>query len=300
MDISILGCGWMGLPLGRALVAAGHAVRGSTTSPGKLDTLAEAGITPHRLVLDPDLEGDAEGFFACDLLFLNIPPTRGRDDLWDHHLAQIDAVLAAARAQGTGYVVMASSTGVYPDVEATLVEADVPPGTSDDDLPAMTSADGTSLDGPRRATGRVLCEAEARVLAATGGAATVLRFGGLYGPERHPARFLAGRSGIAKPEAPVNLIHLDDCVGLAETVIAKTTLGTTEEADAVRGEAFNAVADAHPSRKALYTRAARALGLEPPGFDAADARSGKALSNAKARETLGYRFRHPNPLADAR
>lgn len=283
MRISIFGCGWMGLPLGRALAAQGHAVRGSTTTPAKLDALADAGITPHRLVLDPDLAGDTDGFFDADVLVFDVPPPRGRDDLHAFHLAQIDAAVAAIASGAVPWVVMASSTGVYPDVEATFVEDDVPPGTTDADLTG-------ALDGPRRATGRVIAEAEARFLEASAFDATVVRFGGLYGPDRHPGRFLAGRTGLAKPHAPVNLIHLDDCLGLLRAILAHTPAAD------VRGHVFNAVAPAHPTKEATYTHAAEALDLPPPQFDMDDARGGKAISPAKAQRVLAYTFLHPSPL----
>ena len=37
--ISILGCGWLGLPLAKAIVENGFSVKGSTTSSEKIATL---------------------------------------------------------------------------------------------------------------------------------------------------------------------------------------------------------------------------------------------------------------------
>jgi 3-hydroxyisobutyrate dehydrogenase-like beta-hydroxyacid dehydrogenase len=42
--ISILGCGWLGLPLAKAIVENGFSVKGSTTSTDKLTALENAGI----------------------------------------------------------------------------------------------------------------------------------------------------------------------------------------------------------------------------------------------------------------
>lgn len=44
--ISILGCGWLGLPLAKALIENGFSVKGSTTSTDKLTALENDGITP--------------------------------------------------------------------------------------------------------------------------------------------------------------------------------------------------------------------------------------------------------------
>jgi Trk K+ transport system NAD-binding subunit len=46
MKIAILGCGWLGFPLGKNLVAKGHQVVGSVTSEAKTIPLSEAGIQP--------------------------------------------------------------------------------------------------------------------------------------------------------------------------------------------------------------------------------------------------------------
>jgi nucleoside-diphosphate-sugar epimerase len=86
----------------------------------------------------------------------------------------------------------------------------------------------------------------------------------------------------------VNLIHRDDCVALLATLIDQD----------VRNEVFNACADAHPTRRAIYTRAAEVLGLEPPTFDASDDTTGKIVDNQKVKARCGYEFRHPDPLAD--
>ena len=75
--ISILGCGWLGLPLAHHLAQQGYAVKGSTTTPMKLVLLRAEGIEPYLLELDPTVHGDqVEDFFKSDILFLNIPPGR--------------------------------------------------------------------------------------------------------------------------------------------------------------------------------------------------------------------------------
>lgn len=275
--VSIIGCGWLGRPLGVDLVDRGLDVRGSTTSPDKLDTLREDGIEPTLLTLDPDLSGeDPEGLFDSPVLVLNVPPPRGGDDVRAVHRRQIEAVRDAAVEGAVEWILFASSTGVYPNVEQTVTEADGPPGRPD------------ALPGPRRATGEALLDVEALLMETPGLDATIVRLGGLYGGDRNPGRFLAGRTGVGRPEAPVNLIHRDDAVGVFATLLDRD----------VRGEVFNACADAHPTRKAFYTRAAESMGLEPPTFDGDDATTGKCVSNEKLKHHADYSFRHPDPLAD--
>jgi nucleoside-diphosphate-sugar epimerase len=50
--VLIVGCGCRGQALARELVAAGHAVRGTTRDPARADAIAEAGAEPY--VGDPD------------------------------------------------------------------------------------------------------------------------------------------------------------------------------------------------------------------------------------------------------
>ena len=276
LDVSVLGCGWLGRPLAQRLVAEGRRVRGSTTTPDKLDRLRDDGIEPHRLALTPDLPEDTGDFFASDCLVLNVPPPRGANDVQARHGRQIDAVRTAAAEGGIERILFASSTGVYPNVERTVTEADQPPGAPD------------ALPGTRRATGRALLDVEARLLNDSRFATTVVRLGGLYGGDRHPGRFLAGRTDVARPRAPVNLLHRDDGVGLFRALLDQ----------GVQGEVFNACADRHPTRRTLYTQAAEHMGLEPPAFDDADATTGKVVDNQKLKARCGYVFQHPDPLAD--
>lgn len=276
-DVSILGCGWMGWPFARHLVDRGVSVRGSTTTTDKLEKLAEDGIKPHLLRLDPELTGeDLRAFFSSEILFLNVPPPKGVDDRASQMARQIDAVRSAASGGSVEWILFASSTSVYPNVDGRVTEADQPPGRPD------------ALRGSRRRTGRALLDAEARLMDDPSFDTTVIRFAGLYGGDRHPGRFLAGRSEVGRPEAPVNLIHRDDCVGLLATLLE------TE----CRGEVLNACAGAHPSRRELYTRAAEVLGMETPTFDESDTRSGKVVSAEKVTQLCNYDFRHPNPMAD--
>lgn len=49
---SIIGCGWLGLPLAERLVAEGYTVKGSTTSVDKLSLLRQKGIDAYLLQLN--------------------------------------------------------------------------------------------------------------------------------------------------------------------------------------------------------------------------------------------------------
>ena len=279
MTISILGCGWLGLPLGEHLARRGHRVKGSTTASAKLGALAEAGIEPYLLRLGDDDPGTEPGpaasdFFDADALYLNVPPGRRRPDVEARYRAWMAQVAAMLARSPVRLVVFASSTSVYPDLGREVTEEDA------------------DVAEPESASGRVLREAERLFLEAPGYDAVVLRFAGLYGYDRRPGRFLAGRTGLAGGDAPVNLVHRDDCVAVSAAVVERGVRGEVVD------QVFNVCADEHPSRRRLYTQAAARMGLEPPVFS--DAPFGfKIVSNRRLKEHLGYTFLHPDPLRDA-
>lgn len=274
--ISILGCGWLGRALGEALVADGCRVRGSTTTPEKRAALQAAGIAPFLLRLAPALEGDAGDFFASEVLVLNVPPSRSGDDPARFHRAQVRAVADAADAGGVQHLLFVSSTGVYPALGREVTEDDAP--------------DDWRSAGLKRATARAVLAAEHLLRernAEDGFDLTIVRAAGLYGPDRNPGRFLAGKEGLEEGGRPVNFVHRDDVIGVLRAVLAQDAFG----------EVFNACADRHPARRAFFREKARALGLASPTFADDEKGAFKIVSNEKVKRRLGYRFRHPDPLA---
>lgn len=102
---------------------------------------------------------------------------------------------------------------------------------------------------------------------------TILRFGGLIGDDRHPGKYLSGRKNLPGRKWPVNLIHLEDCVGVTMAVIENKVTGKT----------INAVADDHPTREEFYTEFCRNKRIPLPEFDSSDESIGKLVSNEAMR-----------------
>ena len=282
MRISILGCGWLGLPMGRLLASAGHTVRGSTTSPGKLPALQAAGLAPHliRLPTAPDetLYADAPGFWDADVLIVAVPPPRGVPDRAAASRVQLEAVAAEATRAGVPWVVYCSSTGVYPPLNRAVAEADAGP-------------DLGSHHGPLREGGAAVWAAEQTLRAHDAFETTVLRLAGLYGPGRPPGRFLAGKTDLPGGASPVNLVHQGDVIAAVHRLLARAPADPS-----LRRDTLNLCADEHPSRADFYPEQARRLGLAPPTFAAPDPSSGDKLAgnvvqNERAKARLGLRFR---------
>ena len=74
--VSILGLGWLGLPLAHELMLLGFDVNGSTTNELKRVKIQEEGLQSYFVKLT---EGGVQGkiqdlFLDTDILILNIPP----------------------------------------------------------------------------------------------------------------------------------------------------------------------------------------------------------------------------------
>lgn len=270
MKISILGCGWLGLPLAEKLIRKGHTVKGSTTTRDKVQMLREQSVVPYLLKLSPELNSPEplEAFWDAEVLVLNIPPDRGRNDVEEYHRRQIESVAAELNHASVRFVIFVSSTSVYPDRPGEVSESDARPGAA------------------ARPSGNALLAAEQLLQSHPGFKTTIVRFGGLYGGERHPVHYLAGRKNVPHPEAPINLIHRHDCLAILTQILE----------DNITDSTFNAVSDHHPARKPYYSRVAAAMGLEPPVFQQPDgSHNHKVVSNAKLKERLSYTFIYPDP-----
>lgn len=265
MNISILGCGWLGLPLATHLTTRGHHIKGSTTSQEKVDTLRSQNIEPFIIKLTPEIETTNEiaDFCKSDLLILNIPSrTRGVDDS-QYHLRQVQSAIQQVENSPIQRVIFVSATSVYPPLPGVVTEGDAIPGKAGRD------------------TANTLLKAENELLKNPAFQTTVVRFGGLIGDGREPIKYLTGKKNLPRANAPVNLIHQDDCVAVIDQIIAQN----------INGEVFNAVCDEHPTRADYYKQKAAQLDLTPPTFKPDDDKPYRKVSNDKLKNRLGYTFK---------
>jgi nucleoside-diphosphate-sugar epimerase len=113
---------------------------------------------------------------------------------------------------------------------------------------------------------------------------TIIRFGGLIGEDRNIVKMLTGKSNVANPDAPINLIHQEDCIGIICEILKQV------QHYKVWNETFNAVSPIHPTRKKYYTEKAKQLHLIAPIFTENETNVGKIVSSEKLETILGYRF----------
>ena len=176
-------------------------------------------------------------------------------------------VLAALPAGGR--FVYVSSTSVYGQTDGSIV----------------SEVDATE---PLEENGRIVLEAE-RTLRESRPDATILRFAGIYGPDRllRRAQMLRDEAYLADPEKWLNLIHVADGV---RAVFAA-------ECAAASGGTFNIADDTPVSRREFYTELARLLGAPPARFEPGGPPAREAdrrISNAGAKAELGFAPEFPS------
>ena len=266
--ILIAGCGYVGTTLGLRLAATGHVVWGLRRS-------AE-GLPPGIRYVEADLtapETLQELPPALDAVFYTAAPN-GSDDaayraIYVDGLGYLLEALVRQR-QSPRRVLFTSSTAVYAQSTGEWVNE-------------------TSPAEPRHFSGRRVLEGE-RLLLNGPFPATVMRFGGIYGPGR-TSLIERVRQGLATcrdgPPLYTNRIHRDDCAG------ALHHLMSLPQPDSL----YIGVDDEPAEHCAVLRWLAIQLGAPPPGIDAsagADTRrqrTNKRCSHAKL-VASGYVFRY--------
>lgn len=260
--ITLVGCGWLGLPLGQHLVQKGYQVKGSTTSLIKIPLILQANIEPFLVHLNPALSGDRlNDFFDSDLIIINIPP---KGDYSNYVKKAIELRNAIVR-NGIKEVLFISSTSVYAEDNFAVNES--------------------TVAKPDSYGGKAVLDAENIFRYAGEFHTTIIRFAGLIGPARHPARFFSGKKGITNGKAPINLIHLDDCIGIITHILEK------DDREAI----YNGCSLTHPEKQLFYTTAATQASLPTPEF--IDELASWKLVNSLNLLNSNYQYQHPDLLA---
>ena len=199
--------------------------------------LKEEGIIPFQLILgETSIEGPINSFLApLEILIINVPPKlRGAQQ--ENYVLKMKLLYKEILAAGVKKIIFVSSTSVYGELEGDVTEI--------------------TATMPVRESGKQLLKAEELFRVATGIQTSILRFGGLIGPKRHPVTTLSGREGLKNGGDYINLIHLDDCIGMILFIIR----------NAYWNEIFNGVYPEHPIKSNYYTSVAIKMGLPVPKY----------------------------------
>ncbi len=277
MRVLIVGCGYVGLPLGAELVRQGHEVFGLRRTGARSEELTAAGLTPLTADITrlEDL-GWLPGSF--DWVVNTVSSTRG--GLEEYRRVYLEGTRNLIHWLGRTPLqryVYTSSTSVYGQTDGSVV-------------------DESSPTVPSSPTSQVLVETERLLLeaAATGHfPAVILRVAGIYGPGRGHVflQYLRNEARLSgRGERVMNMVHRDDVVG---AILAALERGKP-------GAIYN-LADDEPIDQFTFLQwLSGTLGRElpPPELEQPNPRRKRGLtckrvSNRKLKADLGYHFKYP-------
>jgi nucleoside-diphosphate-sugar epimerase len=276
MRTLIVGCGYVGMALGKELVRQGHEVFGSRRSDVTDADLKAVGIAqltgditkPQELARLPT---DYDWVVNC------VSSSRGTaDDYRAVYLEGTRNLIDWLSANPPKKFVYTSSTSVYGQTDGSIVTELSP-------TEPLAETARVLLD-----TEKVLSQAATQVFPGV-----ILRVAGIYGPGRGYwlKQFLQGVARIeGNGERFLNMVHCDDVVGAIVSALEKGRVG----------EIYNVVDDEPVTQLRLFRWLSETLGKEMPPFLKSEERAerkrgstNKRISNRKLKTELGYQFKYP-------
>ena len=279
MRVAILGCGYIGLELGRQL-SPDHDVVGVRRSEDGVATIEAAGFDAIRAdITDSDALGAVPD--ADWVVFAASSGGRGADAAREIYIdGQRTAIdHFGGRDDAPDRYVYTSSTGVYGDHGGDWVDEQTPLDPETEKTEMLAEAERVALERP----------------ATFGIGGTVTRYGGLYGPDRYRlSRYLEGPVTAGY----LNMVHRDDAAGSVAHLLADNH---------ARDEVVVVVDDEPIEKWAFADWLAERCGVPSPPKQTVEERleksdlsetarrrirTNKRCSNEKLRE-LDYEFSYP-------
>jgi nucleoside-diphosphate-sugar epimerase len=261
--VSILGCGWLGLPLAERLLHNNYQVKGSTTTAEKIEILKSKGIKAYQLDFNPEPQQAVGDFFQADFVIINIPPqVAKKGDRF--HIEQIANILKHIPKKS--FIIYVSATSVYPNQGRTWKESD--------------------LFSLQESGNRTLFEAEQLITQSTN-SYVIIRPGGLFGSSRMLGNYVQGRT-MTDANEPVNYVHLEDMMGIIQLILLNN--------EQIKGQTVNAVCPEHPLKKTIALQNCHDFGLESPKPLPNKPAKNRLLDGSKIESVLSYEFIFRNPV----
>lgn len=278
MRILILGCGYVGVPLGAELVRQGHAVLGARRTAAGDEGMKAAGITP--LTADLTKLSDLEGLPGPFDAVINLVSAGRRGDVDAYRQVYLEGtrnLVAWLQGKPLRKYIYTSSTGVYGQTDGSAVKEDSP-------------------TQPASETSRVLVATEQLLQEAARQQrfpAVILRVAGIYGPDRiyWLDQFLKKQVKLeGAGDRLMNMIHRDDLVG--------GLLAALQSARA--GGVYNVVDDEPAPQLRFFRWLAETLGMGLPPFETPaesaarpPGKTNKKVLNRTLKMELGVAFKYP-------
>ena len=256
LNISILGGGWLGIPLGEQLKEE-HDVIVSYRKGTTKNNIEEAGLEPWYLDLDDDdLDPD---FFDTDVLIIAIPPGV-RTDGGNKHLTHLRKILDQLDEETN--VIYCNSTAIYQE--------------------------GIDLAEDEANKNSVFYHFERELKTVLNDRLTIVRLGGLVGGERIIVNSIIEKQVSVNPNDPVNFVHLIDVVNSIDQIIELECWGEVLNVVAPEHPNKKDVYD--------YWSMVKEVPGEVIYTDLEKAKVIKTISPSKIIQKLNFDFKYCNPL----
>lgn len=272
-NIAIIGTGWLGLPLAQRLLSLNEAVCATRTTAQRLVELEQLNIPCFTLSLDSQ-NGESSPAFVKELTNRRINtvigcfPPRFRHGEGEAYADRWKTLVSGCKQAGVEKILMVSSTTVYPNSNINM----------DEDKASLLLAQNNTLFSD---SARTMLRAE-QALIDSNIEYVILRYSGLFGPQRHPARFINKISSLSTV-APVNMLHLEDAIN-----------SVVFSLNSVHNQILNVTCPMTVSKYEFYKQAA--LGYDPelilPMLNNTSAKKIVSEKLVKA----GFRFQYENVL----
>lgn len=187
-SVTIIGLGWLGLPLAEYLQTKGWRVCGTKRNTEKCQ-LPVFPLDFNHFAITPEING----ILCCDALVINIPPNTSTPEKYQF---AVTTLVSNALEQGVKQIIFIGSTSVLPMENGSFDET-----CKVDPNQPQIQLENWLLSQP------IHCD--------------ILRLSGLVGKQRHPVYYLAGKQNLTGAEQPINLVHLEDCIQAINLLLDK-------------------------------------------------------------------------------
>ncbi|AWH87567.1 SDR family oxidoreductase [Limnobaculum parvum] len=266
--VSIIGLGWLGMPLALSLAGEGYTVAGSKTTLDGVEAARMSGVDAYPLVMTPSPECDAEDWeqlLNCDVLIITLPASR-EPERAEIYRQSVQLLVDSALSKQITRIIFISSTSVYGPGDGEITEE--------------------SALKPERVSGSALVSIENWLHDLPHLKVDILRLAGLVGPDRHPGRFLSGKQELPEGNCGVNLVHQEDAVAAIQLLLRQPQ----------GGHVYNLCAPLHPRKQDYYPQMAEKLGIALPQFTPTDRTTlGRVINGQKICRELGFEYRFEDP-----
>lgn len=250
-NVCVFGLGWLGKQIVNSLLDGGFKVVGVNRSLKK-ELLVEQFEYDLNRPKHQILQNLKDAKFDC--FIITVPPSSSEEyaETIIHFLNSIYSLKTK--------IIFTGSTAIYGEEERDVIE--------------------NSLLNPESNNAKEIEKIEKFIQTKFIQNGIILRLAGLVGADRHPIKYLSGRTNLSNGAASVNLIHAEEILSFLIQILKEWKSGV-----------FNLCNPDHPSKANYYTNLAKELKIDIPRFNLVDKSLGKRVYSNRLKD-LNFEFKY--------